>query len=565
MNLSNVVSVVPNYRRKNAASKLPFRVLIPDDTSTLEELISTNFKNTDGIVLFLNVGSSIRLISKLLSSKTKDPAVICVDEGSNFVVSLIGGHSKNVSANWLTKFVANLLDATPVVTTASDVSKRPAIELFRGFMAEGEIKKLSLQNKYLSDLTVSTQLDWIVPPQLSRTSDERADLIVSDIASDNSHTGKVILRPKSLVVGVGLSTQATFEELLELVVSTFEKFNLSLNSIGTIATIDKRANHENYLRLVNHFDAASVSITAETLNKIDVPNPSDDVLNHVGTVSVAEAAAIYASQSTLIATKHKTNNATVAIARNRKPKGTLNIVGIGPGSVSNMTFSAVDVINHASVIVGFNDYIDYIDTLLDSNQVVERFEIGKEIERVLRAIDYALSGHNVALVSSGDAGVFAMASLAFEELGKLNSIDAININVVPGITASLSAASLLGAPLGHDHVLLSLSDLHTDFELIKKRAKLASESDFVMALYNPSSKQRSRQFIEVLDIIKMHKPLSTLVGVVTDAYRKDQNVKITTLSEIDENDVTMKTLLIIGNKETKLIGQFMVTPRGYKI
>ncbi len=565
MNLSNVVSIVPSSRRKDTASKLPFRVLAPDNFSSLEELISTSFINTDGIVLFLNVGSSIRLISKLLSSKAEDPAVICVDEGSNFVVSLIGGHSKKVSANGLTKFVANLLNATPVVTTASDVSKRPAPELFRGFKAEGEIKKLSLENKSLSDLTASTQLDWIVPPQLSITTDEKADLIVSDTARNNSHNGKVILRPKSLVVGVGLSTEASFEDLLELVVDTFEKFNLSVNSIDTMATIDKRANHESYLKLVDHFDATSVSVTAETLNQIEVPNPSDDVLSHVGTVSVAEAAAIYASQNNLVVTKHKTKNATVAIARKRKPKGTLNLVGIGPGSINQMTFSAVDTINHASVIVGFNDYIDYIDSLLDSNQVVERFKIGEEIQRVVRAIDYALNGHNVALVSSGDSGVFAMASLAFEELGKLNSIDKINIKVIPGITASLSAASLLGAPIGHDHVSLSLSDLHTDFALIKRRAQLASESDFVIALYNPRSKQRSRQFLEVLDIIKTHKPSSTLVGIVTDAYRNDQVVKVTTLSEIDENDVTMKTLLIIGNKETKLNGQFMVTPRGYKI
>ncbi|HJV08623.1 MAG TPA: precorrin-3B C(17)-methyltransferase, partial [Acidimicrobiales bacterium] len=189
---------------------------------------------------------------------------------------------------------------------------------------------------------------------------------------------------------------------------------------------------------------------------------------------------------------------------------------------------------------------------------VVRSPIGDETVRAKQAVAEAGAGRRVALVCSGDAGVYAMASLVFEVA------DGVEVEVVPGVTAALASAALLGAPLGHDHVIVSLSDLLTPWAAIEARLRAAAEADLVVALYNPRSKGRTWQFDAACDILRTSRRPETPVGVVTDATRPGQSVQITTLGAVDAGAVGMTTCVIVGSSTSQVIGGRMVTPRGYE-
>jgi len=212
------------------------------------------------------------------------------------------------------------------------------------------------------------------------------------------------------------------------------------------------------------------------------------------------------------------------------------------------------------VVIGYGPYVDACADLLTASQEVVRSPIGDETVRAKQAVAEAGAGRRVALVCSGDAGIYAMASLALEVAGDAG----VDVEVVPGVTAAVAAAALLGAPLGHDHALISLSDLLTPWPAIETRLQAAAAADLVVALYNPRSRGRTWQFEAAMDILAGNRPPSTPVGVVTDATRPDQSVQITTLAEVDPAAVGMTTCVIVGSTTTRVIGGRMVTPRGYQ-
>jgi len=276
----------------------------------------------------------------------------------------------------------------------------------------------------------------------------------------------------------------------------------------------------------------------------------------VGTPSVAEAAALV-SGDILVVPKRKSANATVALARIR-PRGRLAVVGLGPGERDLVTPRAIAELRRASVVVGLDRYIRQIRDVLRPGTRVLSSGPGQEEERALTAVTHARGGHAVALVGSGDAGVYALASPALAVAGA--DIDVIG---VPGITAGLSAASLLGAPLGHDHALISLSDLHTPWEVIERRVRAAATGDFVVVFYNPRSGNRDSQLGAALAILAEHRPPATPAGIVRNAYRSGQQVLLTTLAELDAAAVDMHTVVIVGSTSTRTVADRMVTPRGY--
>ncbi|MDX6202769.1 MAG: cobalt-precorrin hydrolase / cobalt-factor methyltransferase / precorrin-3B, partial [Frankiales bacterium] len=175
------------------------------------------------------------------------------------------------------------------------------------------------------------------------------------------------------------------------------------------------------------------------------------------------------------------------------------------------------------------------------------------------AVDLAREGNAVALIGSGDAGVYAMASPALEMAD-----DSFDVVGVPGITAALAAASLLGAPLGHDHAAISLSDLHTPWPAIEQRVRAAAEGDFVVTFYNPRSRGRDHQLPDALDILRQHRPPTTPVGLVRDASRPAERVLLTTLAQVRAEDVDMLTVVVVGSSQTVEVAGRMVTPRGYR-
>jgi cobalt-precorrin 5A hydrolase/precorrin-3B C17-methyltransferase len=251
----------------------------------------------------------------------------------------------------------------------------------------------------------------------------------------------------------------------------------------------------------------------------------------------------------------------VAVARRVRPDGQLAVVGLGPGDPALRTPAATAAVRHADVVIGYGPYVDLAADLLAAGHEVVRSPIGAEAERCTEALQRAAAGARVALVCSGDPGVYAMASLVYELAPRHGEPP---VTVVPGVTAALAAAAVLGAPLGHDHAALSLSDLLTPWRVIERRLRAVADGDFTVSLYNPRSKRRTAQFDAALAILAAGRPPGTPAAIVTDVGRPGERVVRTTLAELDPEQVDMLSLVVIGSTTTRWQGEIMVTPRGYR-
>ena len=236
------------------------------------------------------------------------------------------------------------------------------------------------------------------------------------------------------------------------------------------------------------------------------------------------------------------------------------VIGIGPGSKEMMTIEAIEAIKNSDVIVGYKTYINLITEFIKDKEVLQN-GMRQEIDRCKQAVEIAKQGKNVAVVSSGDSGIYGMAGLILE----LTTQEDIKVKVIPGVTASIGAASILGAPIMHDFCHISLSDLLTPWEVIEKRLRLAAEADFVICLYNPRSKGRSEHLSRAFKIMSEFKDEKTPVGIVKDVGREKEEKFICTFETMDFERVDMTTMVIIGNKSTFINKDLMVTPRGYNI
>lgn len=238
------------------------------------------------------------------------------------------------------------------------------------------------------------------------------------------------------------------------------------------------------------------------------------------------------------------------------------VIGIGPGGKEYMTLEAIEAIKNSDVIVGYKTYINLIEDMISDKEVVQN-GMRKEIDRCKMAVEIAKEGKNVSVVSSGDSGIYGMAGLILELVVKED--DDIKVKVVPGVTASIAAASVLGAPIMHDFCHISLSDLLTPWEVIEKRLRLAAEADFVVCLYNPRSKGRSEHLARAFEIMGEFKDGSTPVGIVKDAGREGEEKYICTFDTMNFEIVDMTTMVIVGNKSTFIDKDMMITPRGYTV
>lgn len=260
-------------------------------------------------------------------------------------------------------------------------------------------------------------------------------------------------------------------------------------------------------------------------------------------------------------------------------KGKIFVVGIGPGSAEHLTQKARAALYEADVIVGYKTYVNLIKCIAGGKEILST-GMTQEVDRCKAAIELAEKGKKVAVISSGDAGIYGMAGLIYElargkgqgkkrnaECGMWNADfhSELQIEVIPGVSAMNAAAAVLGAPLMHDFAAISLSDLLTPWELIEKRIEAAAMADFVICIYNPKSSGRTEQIGIARDIILRHRKPGTPVGIVKNAMRDGQKVVITTLADMLNHEIDMLTTLIIGNSMTYVVDGVMVTPRGYKI
>ncbi|MFJ3811845.1 precorrin-3B C(17)-methyltransferase [Streptomyces sp. NPDC090073] len=535
----------------------------PDRTRVYEgpvgEAVRAAFAECEQLVCFLATGAVVRLLAPLLGDKTADPGVVCVDEGGRFAVSLVGGHRGG--ANALAGEVGGLLGAEPVVTTATDAVGLAALDTL-GLPYEGAVAAVSRALLDGEPVALAAEVAWPLPP-LPFSAEGAYTVRLTDRAVEPAER-EVLLRPPSLVVGVGASRGAPAEEVLGLIGEALRDAGLAAGSVAELATVDAKAAEPGLVAAAGRLGVPLVTYSAEELAAVEVPNPSDAPLAAVGTPSVAEAAAL-AAGGELLVPKRKSERAdgrpamaTCAVVR-RPGRGRLAVVGLGPGARDLLTPRAAAELRRASVLVGLDQYVDQIRDLLRPGTRVLESGLGAEEERARTAVAEARRGHAVALIGSGDAGVYAMASPALAEAS-----DDIDVVGVPGVTAALAAGAVLGAPLGHDHVSISLSDLHTPWEVIERRVRAAAEADLVVTFYNPRSRGRDWQLPKALGILAGHRDPATPVGVVRNASRPDESSRVTTLAGLDPATVDMMTVVTVGNTATRTVAGRMVTPRGYR-
>ncbi|MFP5319998.1 MAG: precorrin-3B C(17)-methyltransferase [Acidimicrobiia bacterium] len=526
--------------------------------------VAERWADVDGFVLVCATGIAVRAVAPLLGDKATDPAVVCVDDGGRWAVALAGGHRGG--ANALAREVAAVLGAEAVVTTATDAAGLPALDTIPGFAAEGDVVAVTrawLDRGTAPGVAVDAALaGWRAVVPLTTAGDGEGTVAVSDRATPPPGA-RVVLRPASLVVGVGSSSGADPDDVHQLVVTTLASHGLHPGSVGAVATVEAKRHEPAVVALADFLGVPLRVLPATALATVDVPNPSQVVAAAVGTPSVAEAAALLAAGpgAALVVPKQRSSEATVAVARRAGPEGHLAVVGLGPGDASHRTPAAAAAVRHAGTVVGYGPYVELAADLLGPSQEVLRFPIGAETERCTTALCRAAAGERVALVCSGDPGVYAMASLVLELAPSHGDPP---VTVVPGVTAALAAAAVLGAPLGHDHASISLSDLLTPWALIERRLQAVAEADLVVSLYNPRSHRRTEQLERALAILRTHRPPTTPAAVVVDAGRPGQSVTRTAVGELDPQTVDMLSLVVVGATTTRWIGDRMVTPRGYE-
>jgi cobalt-precorrin 5A hydrolase / precorrin-3B C17-methyltransferase len=527
-----------------------------------KEALHRAWNECDGIVLFLATGAAVRLITSLLESKHRDPGVVTVDDAGNFAVALCGGHEGG--ANALAARVAEALGGTPVITTASDSVGFPAIDSIGeklGLRLEGESDLAAVGAALVSGEKVCLVTDrrWPLgplPENIVRTEQWEAPMILISDRLVETPRPAVVYRPPSLVAGVGCSRGVGAEEIGDLLRRSLAEAGLTEMSVAALASIDVKRDESGLLEAAEKLDVPIHFHPADALSVVETPNPSEVVLEAVGTPSVAEAAVI-SSGAELVLGKRKSANATVAIGR-LPVRGRLALVSLGPGEDILIPPLAREALVTSEFVVGLDQYVERIRHLLRPGTRVLTPPLGSEVERAKLALAEARAGGSAALVSSGDVGIYAMASPALELAG-----EDVDVVVVPGVTAAQAAASLLGSPLGHDHCSVSLSDLLTPWSVIQDRVMAAAEGDFVVSLYNPRSKGRDWQLGKVKEILLEHRPPDTPVGIVKDAYRPTQRVIITDLASLRPEDADMLTIVLVGSSQTRVVAGRMVTPRGY--
>jgi cobalt-precorrin 5A hydrolase / precorrin-3B C17-methyltransferase len=582
-----VVAVTRAGKRlaQRIADALPTQATVID-LPTAAEGLKAGFARYDAVVAVMAAGAVVRILAPLIAAgdKSSDPAIVVIDEAGRFVIPILGGHA--AGANQLANQLAELLGADAVITTATDVAGMPGLDDL-GWPVVGDVSGVSRAMLDGELVTLASAHRWPLPALGENVVEDlgaeitvdHPTILISDLAAQTGGDSAVVLRPPSLVVGMGASRGVCTVEARRLLDEALRGAGLAIESVAAIATAQIKAGEQALIDLAHQLGVPLVTHSPAALGQVAVPNPSEVVRAAVGVPSVSEAAALLGARpcldrlgqigadgsgqtrqtaAELVVTKSASAMATVAIARH-PPRGRLALVGLGPGSRDLLTAAARVELRRASVVVGLDQYVEQIRDLLRPGTEILSSGLGQEEERAHTAVARARDGFAVALIGSGDAGVYAMASPALEVADE--SIDVVGI---PGVTAALAASAVLGAPLGHDHCYLSLSDLHTPWPVIERRVRAAAQGDFVLLCYNPRSAKRDWQLGRALELLAEHRPPTTPIGVVRNASRPDQSVVLTTLADFDPAVVDMYSLVVIGASQTRIVGGRMVTPRGYR-
>ena len=544
------------------------------------------FRAGTPIVGVCAAGILIRLLGPHLADKGVEPPVLAVSEDGRSVVPLLGGHH---GANRLARTIASALGAHAAITTAGDAAlgfaldaPPPGWRLGEGARVKAVTAAL-LAGEPVRLVTETASPDWLTAGSAPFGDTGRLTVHVTDRrAAPGNDEADVTLHPAALALGLGCERGCAPDELIQLAERTLAERGLAPEAVACVASLDLKADEPAVSAVADRLGVPLRLFDAPTLER-ETPRltaPSEVVFRAVGCHGVAEAAALACAgaDGALVQPKTKSARGTCAIARAPaiieaehcgSGRGRVTVVGIGPGARAWRTPGADAAIAGATDLVGYSRYLDLLGPL-PPGCVRHAYPIGAEEERCRAALALAAKGRRVALVSSGDAGVYGMASLLFELLNAPAADPrwrGIELAVEPGISALQAAAARAGAPIGHDFCAISLSDLLTPWSAIARRLRAAGEADFVVALYNPASGQRRIPLTQALAILAAHRPADCPVVLARNLGREGEAVSITTLDDLDIDAVDMLTVIVVGNSQTRRVDRggraWLYTPRGY--
>lgn len=548
------------------------------------ETIAQLFTAGRPVIGICAAGILIRAVAPHLADKHSEPPLIAVAADGSSVVPLLGGHH---GANLLARRIATVLQGIPAITTAGDLAFGLGLDeppdgytLANPEDAKGVMATLLRGG---GGIRIQGEAPWFADSNLPVRDDGALLIEVTHQAVDGSPE-HLVYHPRSIAIGVGCERNTKPVELIRLVQGVIDAEGIARDSISGIYSLDLKADEPAMQELANWFGVPFRVFDAATL-EAETPrmkHPSDVVFAEVGTHGVAEGAALAAAgpEAKLIVPKRKSDRATCAFAlapapfdgaSRGTPRGELHVVGTGPGDAVWLTPEARMALSEATDWVGYGLYLDLYPQL-QPGKTLHRYELGEEEVRVRAALDLAAQGRCVALVCSGDPGIYAMATLVFALLEKepqRKDWARVAVQVAPGISALQAAAARSGALLGHDFCTISLSDLLTPMEAILERITAAAQADFVIAFYNPVSQRRRHQLEMAKDILMQHRPATTPVVLARNLGREGERVTLTTLAELDIEKVDMLTVVLVGSSASRAIElpdgrRFAYTPRGYE-
>ena len=536
-------------------------------------------------------GILVRSLAPVLRDKRTEPPVICVAEDGSSVIPLLGGHH---GGNELAERIAEAISAHAAITTASEL--RLGVALDRppdGWRLENPLDAKAVAAAILAGRPagISGGDGWLEPlgkldnVELGEAPDGDSPTVVQV-----SGAGRLICRRANLALGVGSIRNCPADEMIGLVRSTLAEEGISAHAVEAVYSVDLKSDEAAVHELARDLGVEARFFPPERLELETgrLRNPSEHVLDAVGCHGVCEAAVLAAAgpSGTLLVGKRKSAGATVAVARIGEPRGDagtrrgrLALVGLGPGRPDLRTPEATRMLADADDLVGYGLYLDMVGHLANGKEV-HGFDIGKEEERCRHALELAGTGRTVALVCSGDAGIYAMGALVMELLARGDAEGGVSaaarraaIGCTPGITAMQAAAARAGAVLGHDFCAISLSDLLTPKEDILRRVRAAAEGEFVIGFYNPASGRRQSLIEQARDILLRFRRADTPVVIARNVGREGERMTLMRLEELNSGALDMLSIVLVGSGASAVFasgdssagagGRFVYTPRGY--
>ena len=548
------------------------------------QLLSEHWTHGGNLLVIGAIGAVTRLVAPLAQDKHSDPAVVVIDARGEHVVPLLGGHA--AGAEQLAHDLAAALGGKAVLTGDASTQGRLALDAFGeawGWKRGGEasawhqLMQSQAMEQPLSLAQQSGTTLWSTSAgsqQLQHLDESNPSAALSIGAGTEAAACR--WHPATLWIGIGCERNTSVGLVERAVASALARASLAPEAVAGISSIDAKADEPALLHLCEQRGWPLRLHNASSLAKVAVPTPSEVVKAEMGTASVAEAAALLAAgdgaplhqpKQIFHAEPGEQGAVTVAIAEASQAfapqRGELHLIGSGPGALELLTPDARQALSRCVTWVGYGLYLDLLEPLRRHDQVRVDGQLTRERDRCQQALELARAGTRVALVSSGDSGIYGMAGLALELWMDLPESDRPLFQVHPGLSALQLAAAKAGAPLMHDFCTISLSDRLTPWEVIERRLQAAAAGDFVVALYNPRSKGRDWQLQRAIEILLNDRPATTPVVMARQLGRREESVRLFELASLKPEDVDMLTVLVIGNSSSRATGGRMVTPRGY--